>query len=60
MFYWARKYRKNEIKFENNVIGKILIDKPYSFALINLFDPDFNKFKDKDLLINNNKVKIIN
>ncbi len=50
----------DEIKFENNVIGKILIDKPYSFALINLFDPDFNKFKDKDLLINNNKVKIIN
>ena len=34
----------DEIKFNNSVIGKILIDKPYPFALIKLFDPEFSVF----------------
>ena len=42
----------DEIKFNDSVIGKVLIDKPYPFALIKLFDPEFSIFKDKKLKIN--------
>ena len=49
----------DEIKYNDSVIGKVLIDKPYPFALIKLFDPEFSVFKDKKLKINNNNVKII-
>ena len=43
----------------DSVIGKILIAKPYPFALIKLFDPEFSVFKDKTLKINNNNAEII-
>ena len=50
----------DEIKYNDSTIGKILIDKPYPFALIKLFDPEFAEFKDKKLKINNNNnVEII-
>ena len=49
----------DEIKYNDNVIGRILIDKPYPFALIKLFDPDFSVFKDKKLKINDCNVEII-
>ena len=49
----------DEIKFNNSVIGKVLIDKPYPFALIKLFDPEFSVFKDKTLKINNDNAKIV-
>ena len=49
----------DEIKYNDSVIGKILIDKPYPFALIKLFDPEISVFKDKKLKINNDDVKII-
>ena len=49
----------DEIKFNNSVIGKILIDKPYPFALIKLFDPEFSVFKNQKLKINNKFVEII-
>ena len=49
----------DEIKYNNNVIGKILIDKPYPFALIKLFEPEFSVFKDKTLKINNDNAEII-
>ncbi len=49
----------DEIKYNNSVIGRILIDKPYPFALIKLFDPDFSVFKDKKLKINDSNVEII-
>ena len=49
----------DEIKYNNNVIGKILIDKPYPFALIKLFDPEFSVFKNKTLKINKNNAEII-
>jgi len=49
----------DEIKYNDSVIGRILIDKPYPFALIKLFDPDFSVFKDKKLKINNSNVEII-
>ena len=40
--------------------GKILINNPYPFAIVKLFDPDFSDFKDKELSCGNAKVKIIN
>ena len=49
----------DEIKYNDKVIGRILIDKPYPFALIKLFDPDFSVFKDKKLKINESNVEII-
>ena len=50
----------SEIMFNNNKIGKVLIGDPYPFALIKMFDPDFYEFDEKELLVNNNKTKIIN
>ena len=49
----------DEIKYNDLIVGKILIDKPYPFALIKLFDPEFSVFKDKKLKINSNNVEII-
>ena len=49
----------DEITFEDKVIGKILIDKPYSFALIKLFDPDINNFINKDLKSGSATIKIL-
>jgi len=49
-----------DLMYEGVKIGKILIGGFYPFALIKLFDPDFINFKDKDLLVENKKVKIIN
>ena len=49
----------DEVKFKDSVIGKVLIDKPYPFALIKLFDPEFSEFKNKKLKINNENVEII-
>ena len=49
----------DEIKYNNLVIGKVLIDKPYPFAVFKLFDPEFSSFKNEKLQINGNKIKII-
>ena len=49
----------DEIKYNDKIIGRILIDKPYPFALIKLFNPDFSVFKDKKLKINDSNVEII-
>ena len=49
----------DDLTFGKIKIGKILINKPYPFALIKLFDPDFSTFKDKELNCGNTKVKII-
>ena len=49
----------DEIKYNDSVIGRILIDKPYPFALIKLFDPDFSVFKEKKKKINESNVEII-
>ena len=50
----------SDVVFDNSKIGKVLIDEPYPFALIKLFDPNFEDFKDKEVLIDNIKAKIIN
>ena len=49
----------DEIKYNNKVVGKILIDKPYPFALIKLFDPEFSEFKNQKLKIDDINVEII-
>jgi len=49
----------DEIRYNDSAIGKIIIDKPYPFALIKLFDPEFSTFKNKKLKINNINVEII-
>ena len=50
----------DELKYNDTIIGKILIDKPMPFALIKLFEPDFSEFIDKEIYIKDKKVKIIN
>ena len=49
---------EDEIFFKNSKIGKVLINKPYPFALIKMYDPDFQEFKDQDLTVNGKKCKI--
>jgi len=49
-----------DLNFGKTKIGKILIDKPHSFALVKLIDPDFLDFKDKELDCGKVKAKIIN
>ena len=49
----------SEIKFNEKIVGKILIPKPYPFALFKLFDPEINQFIDKELKSNNLKLKIL-
>ena len=49
----------DEIKFNDTVIGKILIDKPFPFALIKMFNPEFSTFKNEKLKINYSNVEII-
>ena len=47
------------IKYKDNDIGKIMIDKPYSFALIKVVDPDLTEFTESELICGSSKVKIL-
>ena len=47
------------IKYKDNDIGKIMIDKPYSFALVKVVDPDLNEFNNNELVCGNSKIKIL-
>ncbi len=49
----------DELSYKNLKVGKILINDPYAFALIKMFDPNFKDFSDKELLANSKKCKII-
>ena len=49
----------DEITFNNIKIGKILIDQPYPFGLIKVFEPTLEDFKDKVLLANNKECKTL-
>ena len=47
------------IKFNDKDIGKIIIDKPYSFALVKVIEPYLKEFADTELVCGKSKVKIL-
>ena len=47
------------IKYKGSEIGKIMIDKPYSFALIKVVDPDLKEFTNTELMCGKSKVNIL-
>jgi len=47
------------IKYKDSEVGKIMIDKPYSFALIKVVDPDLKEFANIELMCGNSKVQIL-
>jgi len=47
------------IKFNNSEIGKIMIDKPYTFALVKVVDPDLKDFTNVELTCGKSKIKIL-
>ena len=47
------------IKYKNSDVGKILIDKPYSFALVKVVEPDLKEFTNTELICGKSKVKIL-
>ena len=49
----------DELTFNDEKIGKIVIDQPYTFGLIQIRDPDLKEFKDKTLLANKKECKIL-
>ena len=55
-----QKLNIGELTFKNSAVGKILINDPFPFALIKLFDPNFSDFKNQDLNSLNGKVRILN
>ena len=46
------------IKYKDSEIGKIMIDKPYSFALVKVVDPNLNDFVDIELVCGKSRIKI--
>jgi len=47
------------IKYKDNEVGKVMIDKPYSYALIKVVDPDLKEFNNVELMCGSSKVKIL-
>ena len=47
------------IKYNDKEIGKIIINEPYSFALIKVVDPDLKEFTNNDLVCGKSKIKIL-
>ena len=47
------------IKYKDSEIGKIMIDKPYSFALIKVVEPNLKEFTNTELNCGHSKVKIL-
>ena len=45
--------------FNDNKIGKVLIGAPYPFGLIKLSESDISNFKNRHLIINGIKAKLI-
>ena len=52
-------YENDIIKYKDNDVGKIMINKPYSFALIKVVDPDLKEFTNIELMCGKSKVKIL-
>ena len=54
------KFSENDvIKFKDNEIGRIMIDKPYAFALVKVIGPDLKEFVNSELFCGESKVKIL-
>ena len=47
------------IKYKDHDVGKIIIDKPYSFALIKVVEPNLKEFINVELMCGNSKIKIL-
>jgi len=47
------------IKYKDSEIGKIMINKPYSFALVKVVEPDLKEFSNTELMCGKSKVKIL-
>ena len=47
------------IKYKDIEIGKIMIEKPYSFALVKVVDPDLKEFTNTELMCGKSKIKIL-
>ncbi len=47
------------IKYKDIEIGKIMIDKPYPFALVKVVDPDLKEFNNLELKCGSSKIKIL-
>ena len=52
--------RLSEIVYKEKVVGKILIPKPYPFALFKTVDPDIKELLSGDLFSNKIKLNIVN
>ena len=52
-------YENDVIRYKNSDVGKILIDKPYSFALVKVVNPDLREFTNTELMCGKSKVKIL-
>jgi len=56
----AGEVHENDIiKYKDSDVGKIIIDKPYSFALIKVVEPDLKEFANIELMCGKSKVKIL-
>ena len=54
------EFSENDIiKYKDIEIGKIIINKPYSFALVKVDEPDLKEFNNAELNCGNSKVKIL-
>jgi len=54
------KISENDIiKYKENEVGKIIINEPFSFALVKVADPEFKKFINVELACGNSKIKIL-
>ena len=54
------KIRENDIiKFKGLEVGKIIIDRPYSFAIIKVVEPNLKELVNNELMCGVSKVKII-
>ena len=47
------------IIYKDSEIGKIMIDEPYSFALVKVVEPDLQEFVNKELICGTSKIKIL-
>jgi folate-binding protein YgfZ len=49
----------DEIKFKDQIVGKVLIGNQYPFALIKLFDPEFKMFSKQNLKVKESDIQIL-